>query len=91
MKYALISTSKFKKDYKRIKKRNLSISKLTDVLEILSNGNKLDFNYYNHRLSGEYKGCFECHISSDWLLIYFVNEESKTITLLRTGSHSDLF
>ncbi|MDD3001662.1 MAG: type II toxin-antitoxin system YafQ family toxin [Candidatus Riflebacteria bacterium] len=31
----------------------------------------------------------ECHIESDWLLIYRITEDS--IFFERTGSHSDLF
>ncbi len=42
-------------------------------------------------LSGNYKGFRECHITPDWLLIYSLNACVKMVTLIRTGSHSDLF
>ena len=31
----------------------------------------------------------ECHIESDWLLIW--KADSKAVYLTRTGTHSDLF
>src|SRR5271166_3662648 len=42
-----------------------------------------------HKLSGEWKGLWECHIEPDWLLIYDIT--SAEVLLIRTGAHSDLF
>ena len=44
-----------------------------------------------HKLTGNYKGFWECHIQPDWLLIWFQNDAEKIIELTRTGTHSDLF
>ena len=44
-----------------------------------------------HTLSGDYAGFRECHILPDWLLIYKIETDILTLTLTRTGSHSDLF
>ena len=33
----------------------------------------------------------ECHIQPDWLLIYLKQESILTLTLVDTGTHSDLF
>ena len=41
--------------------------------------------------SGDYSGCFECHVKPDWLLIYMLDNEANTATFLRTGTHADLF
>ena len=46
--------------------------------------------YRPHMLHGEYKGCMECHIEGDFLLIW-IDEETETIELVRLGSHSELF
>jgi mRNA interferase YafQ len=46
--------------------------------------------YRPHLLQGEYKGCMECHIQGDYLLIWF-DEENDVIELVRLGSHSELF
>lgn len=81
----------FKKDYKRIKKRGYDIKRLEKVLNILSEGNPLPPIYKDHDLGGNYKGCRECHIAPDWLLIYEIVEEELLLYLMRTGTHSDLF
>jgi addiction module RelE/StbE family toxin len=36
-------------------------------------------------------GALECHIQGDWVLIYNINREARTVTFHHTGSHSDLF
>lgn len=83
--------SAFKKDYKRIKKRGYDISLLEKVISLLADGKVLPKEYNDHELKGGYKGCRECHILPDWLLIYEIDGNSLILYLTRTGSHSDLF
>lgn len=45
-------------------------------------------SYKPHMLKGDYKGCMECHIEDDYLLIWIDGDD---IDLLRIGSHSELF
>jgi len=45
----------------------------------------------DHELSGNWRGYRECHIQSDWLLVYRVENDILVLTLARAGSHSDLF
>ena len=47
----------------------------------------------DHALSGDYEGTRECHVAPDWLLIYLKTGDAETgsMTLIRTGSHSELF
>ena len=33
----------------------------------------------------------ECHIKPDWLLLYYKDENVLTLTLVDTGTHSDIF
>lgn len=84
-------TSKFKKDYKLIKKRKYDIQKLKDVISVLCNCECLPQKFKDHELSGDYKGFRECHIEPDWLLIYKISDDTLILTLTRTGTHSDLF
>lgn len=84
-------TSKFKKDYKLLKKRRMDIGLLKEVVEKLANQQPLEEKYRDHELTGKYKGFRECHVQPDWLLIYLLEERKLTLTLTRTGSHSDLF
>ena len=89
-KYKIERTSRFKKDYKRIKKRGYDISLLAEVLTLLAQGEPLPEKYQDHPLKGQYKGCRECHITSDWLLIYEIANEALYLYLTRTGTHADL-
>ena len=91
MKYDLKYTSRFKKDFKQAKKQKKDIEKLFDIIERIANGEKLEAKWKDHALSGNYSGARECHIEPDWLLIYEVFEDTLVLSLLRTGSHSDLF
>ena len=91
MKYDLKYTSRFKKDFKQAKKQKKDIEKLFDVIERIANGEKLEAKWKDHALSGDYSGARECHIEPDWLLIYEIFDETLVLSLLRTGSHSELF
>lgn len=85
----LARTTRFKKDYKRVKRRGYDVSKLIEVIERLARGEKLEQKYRDHPLLGEYANCRECHLEPDWLLIYRLTAEE--LILIRTGTHSDLF
>lgn len=87
----LVTTTRFRKDYKRIKKRGYDMSLLEAVLTELLEQSTLDARYKDHALSGNYIGFRECHIQSDWLLIYMISESELILTASRTGTHSDLF
>jgi len=89
--YKIKTTNRFEKDFIKCSKRKLDIETLGLVIEILESLGKLPIKYKPHLLSGNYKGYWECHIKPDWLLIWHTNENSKTIELVRTGTHSDLF
>lgn len=89
--YKIRATVKFQKDLKRVQKRGYDISLLTKVLNLLATGESLPEKYQDHNLSGNYKGCRECHITPDWLLIYEISDGELILYLTRTGTHSDLF
>ena len=91
MKYEVRFTNQFKKDVKLAKKQGKDIDKLFDVIGILANGETLDEKYRDHDLSGNFRGCRECHIEPDWLLIYEVDNNVLVLVLNRVGSHSELF
>lgn len=83
--------NQFKRDYKAIKKRGYNTELLEKTISALINEETLSVEYRNHALSGNYKGFMECHIQPDWLLIYKIEKNILTLTLSRTGTHSDLF
>ena len=91
MKYKIKFTSRFKKDLKQAKKQGKDIEELFDVIEKIAKDETLDEKYRDHSLAGNYKETRECHIEPDFLLIYEIIEEFLILSLVRTGSHSDLF
>lgn len=84
-------TAKFKQDLKTIKKRNCNIELLKNIICQLCEGKPLPIKFKEHPLRGNYAGYMECHIQPDWLLIYKVEADILTLTVTRTGTHSDLF
>lgn len=91
MKYTIKRSGKFKKSYKLAQKRGLDIALLKDVIHKLGNGIALDKKYKDHALKGKWTGFRECHIQPDWLLVYLVEDDILTLTLIDTGTHADLF
>ena len=87
----LVTTTQFRKDLKRARKRGCDMSKLDVVLQTLLKEEALADKYRDHALTGNYIGFRECHIEPDWLLIYAINQGQLILTASRTGSHSDLF
>ena len=80
-----------KRDLKLAKKRGCDLSKLDTVIELLCENQILPEVYHDHCLGGNYKDYRECHIEPDWLLIYQIKNDTLTLVLFRTGTHSDLF
>jgi mRNA interferase YafQ len=66
------------------------MKKMYEVLDMLINGIEIPETFRPHQLQGQYKGCMECHIEEDFLLIWF-DDENEIIKILRLGSHSELF
>lgn len=84
-------TTQFRIDYKLAMKRGLKISLLEDIVSLLALGEPLPDKNKDHALSGDWVGHQECHIQPDWLLVYRVEENVLVLTLVRTGTHADLF
>lgn len=89
MSLRILRKKKFEKDVKHAKKRGKNLDKLKTVLKHLVSQNPLPVSHRDHALQGEFSDCRECHVESDWLLIYYIEDDK--LVLVRTGSHSDLF
>lgn len=89
--YQILFTNKMKHDLKLMKKRGKDISKLTAILNKLSNDKILPHKYKDHQLSGNMSDFRECHIEPDWLLIYRIKKDKLILTATATGTHADLF
>ena len=82
-------TRQFEKDVKRMQRHGKNLDKIKIIIRSLIAEDKLDPIHRDHKLIGNWQGRRECHIESDWLLIYKIKEER--IVFERTGTHSDLF
>lgn len=87
----IVWTTQFKKDYKLAMKRHLAIDLLDDIIRKLANGEQLPEKNRDHALTGNWVGHRECHIQLDWLLVYRIENDLLVLTLVRTGTHSNLF
>ena len=91
MKYIIQTTNKFEKDLKLAVKRGFDVEKLLEIVHLLSEDKPLPERCRDHILKGNFQGYHECHIEPDWLLIYDKSDIVRIISLIRTGTHSDLF
>lgn len=89
--FLLKFSSYFKKDLKPYKHDKIFLIELEKVLNILAEGKNLPDKNLNHPLIGEFKGCFECHVKSDILLVYKTEQSALIVLLLGIGSHANLF
>lgn len=89
--YKIVYTNRMKKDAKLMKKRGKDMGKLVNVLSLLANGDPLPAQYKDHPLTGNLRDFRECHIESDWLLLYQIFEDILILSATATGSHADLF
>ena len=79
-----VYTRQFERDIKRMKRRGKNSEKLKIIIRSLISEESLDPIHRDHKLIGNWQGRRECHIESDWLLIY--KSESDRIVFERTGS-----
>ena len=89
--YAIQYTNRFKKDIQRCFKRGLDISAITLAISLLQETGSLPQSYKPHKLSGNKKGQWECHIKPDWLMVWEQDDAELRLLFLYTGTHADLF
>lgn len=89
--YQIKALKRFEKDVQNCYKRSCNMELLECVIETLRESGRLHQKYKPHKLKGNYIHHWEAHIKPDWLIIWIINEKEKNITLVRTGSHSELF
>jgi len=82
-------TNQFQKDLKLMIRRGRPVAKFKEAASRLISQEPLDARYRNHKLTGNFKNRWECHLEPDWLLVYKLFGDE--IIFERTGTHSDLF
>jgi mRNA interferase YafQ len=85
----VVEGTRFVKQLELQRKRGKDLKKLVPIVIALSERRPLEPRHRDHAMTGDWIGSRECHVEPDWLLIYEV--DAATVTLLATGTHSDLF
>lgn len=67
------------------------MDELENVVNILLSEGCLPAKYRPHKLSGELNDIWECHIRTDWLLLWKQDDESLIMLMTNTGTHADIF
>lgn len=91
MPYTISTTHRYEKSVRLCQRRGFPMEALKEVIRFLERDGHLPARYKPHILSGNYNGIWECHIKSDWLLLWEQNDFELTLLLVDTGTHSDLF
>lgn len=87
---SIVQTTKFRRDWKREVRSTPDLAEVfVPVLELLVEGKPLPPKARDHGLSGKWTGFRDCHLRPDLVLIFGVTESE--VTLLRIGSHAELF
>lgn len=73
-----------------MKKQGKDLSLMEEVVDTLRQGKALEKRFRDHKLKGSLEGFRECHIQSDWLLVYLIENDILTLTLVDTGSHAEV-
>lgn len=89
--YKVRYAASFQKDVERCKRKGLDLECLWSVVEVLASEGTLSAEHNPHELTEEYAGYWECHIDSDWLLIWRQDNNQLTLLLTNTGTHQELF
>ena len=89
--YEILFTNQFKRSNKKCLKRGYNKVLFQEVVALLAETGSLPPQYRPHKLSGDLKGFWECHIQPDWLLIWEQRDTELILVLTDTGTHSDLF
>ncbi len=84
-----VYTRQFERDLKLALRRRKNLEKFKIIARTLLAGQPLDPIHRDHRLVGNYAGRRDCHIESDWLLIYKIDGDH--LIFERMGTHADLF
>lgn len=84
-----VLTGRFKRDVEKAKRSGKDVAKLTAIMATIIERRPIDPARGDHPLKGEWKGCRDCHVEGDWVLIYETTD-SRAI-FHRTGTHSEVF
>ena len=91
MRYTIRVTKRFIKDAELCKRRGYDMHIMQKAMQMLAENGTLPEQYRPHKLTGNYAGMWECHLRSDWLMVWEPHDDEMVMLFSRTGSHADLF
>ncbi len=86
-------TKTFSQTWERLSKAGkMDMIRLKEVMDLIfKNDAPLGAEWKDHELKGQdWKGCRECHVGGDFLLVYKLSADG-TVIFVDAGSHSELF
>ena len=86
----IFPSGQYKKDLKHYLHQPKKLAALAEIIDLLAQEQPVPAKYKPHLLLGQYRGCMECHVQGDFLLIW-VDRVNNIIELVRLGTHSELF
>ena len=86
----VVTTTHYRRDLKRELKTDPDLlNQLNIVLTLMRTRQPLPERLRDHRMWGEYRAFRDLHIRPDLILVYMPSKSE--LTLVRIGSHSELF
>ncbi|MGD0770988.1 MAG: type II toxin-antitoxin system YafQ family toxin [Tepidisphaeraceae bacterium] len=82
-------TTSFRKDYKRHQGDEDAMRLVHAIFSLLQNDLPLPASFFDHKLTGRFAHCRECHVRPNLLLIY--EPRNAIVKLHRLCNHSELF
>ena len=90
--YEIKFSKKFRKSYKRVlNSSRFPVEDFDQIIILLESRSELPERFRDHRLKGDSYGLRECHVASDCLLVYEIDDHNKTIRFVNIGNHANLF
>ena len=85
----VVLKSQFERDWRKWIAGRPEAADAQAVMELLAAGAPLDQRQRDHPLKGDWKGCRDCHVRGDLVVIYSL--PPGLVVFHRIGSHSELF
>jgi len=89
--YKIRVSKRFDKSFDLCVKRGYDMSVIKEAMRLLEENGELPPEYKTHKLIGEYKGCLECHLKPNWVMIWEKHEKELIMLMIDTGTHTDVF
>ena len=88
--YELYESPRYIRDREYLEENGYDLEELDGVIAMLLDGERLPRKHKPHKLKGDGKGLWDCHVKDDWILLYRYSDDGLILEAVRTGSHRRL-